>query len=202
MNETALSDKPRRAATLTRATRETKIELSLDLDGAGRTEIHTGIGFLDHLLTALAFHARFDVSLACHGDLDVDDHHTAEDCAIALGGALDQALGERSNIARFGWASVPMDEALAEASIDLVRRPFAVVDLSLRRERIGELSCENIPHVLQSLATAGDFTLHCNVRYGQNDHHKAEAAFKAVALALRQAVSTSATGLPSTKGAM
>ena len=197
-----VAESTHRNASVVRATRETKIELSLDLDGSGRTEIHTGVGFLDHLLTALAFHARFDLTLNCRGDLEVDDHHTAEDCAIVLGSAFEQALGERRGIQRFGWAMAPMDEALAQAAVDLVRRPHAVVDLKLQRERIGELSCENVPHVLQSFATAGQFTLHCNVAYGQNDHHKAEAAFKALALALRAGVARGANNAPSTKGVM
>lgn len=191
-----------RCATITRSTRETQIELSLDLDGSGQIDVTTGIGFLDHLLSSLAFHARFDLKLHCRGDLHVDDHHTVEDCALALGAALDQALGQRSGIARFGWASVPMDEALAHAAVDLVKRPFAVVDLRLHRERLGELSCENIGHFLRSLATAGQFTLHCTVAYGQNAHHQAEAAFKALALALRQAVAADANQTPSTKGLM
>lgn len=191
-----------RTATITRDSRETKIRLTLDLDGAGQVEVKTGIGFLDHLLTALAFHARFDLSLQCDGDLHVDDHHTAEDCAIALGSALDKALGDRSGIARFGWASIPMDEALATAAIDLVRRPFAVVDLKLRRERVGALACENIPHILRSLAMAGQFTLHATVACGENDHHQAEAAFKALAVAMRLAVAPAAGPVASTKGVM
>lgn len=191
-----------RTAKVQRQTRETKIDLTLNLDGTGAVDVKTGIGFLDHLLTALAFHARFDLSLTCGGDLHIDDHHTAEDCAIALGTALDQALGDRRGIARFGWAMLPMDEALAQAAIDLVRRPYAVVDLKLKRDRVGELACENIPHALHSLATAGALTLHCTVAYGANDHHQAEAGFKAVALALRQAVARSGADTPSTKGAM
>jgi imidazoleglycerol phosphate dehydratase HisB len=191
-----------RMATIQRQTRETRIDLSLDLDGSGIVNVNTGIGFLDHLLTALAFHARFDLTLRCEGDLHIDDHHTAEDCAIALGAALDQALGDRRGIARFGWALLPMDEALAQAAIDLVRRPYAVVDLKLKRDRVGELACENIPHLLQSLATSGAFTLHCSVAYGANDHHQAEAAFKSLALALRQAVARTSGDLPSTKGVM
>jgi imidazoleglycerol phosphate dehydratase HisB len=192
-----------RVAVVNRSTRETRIELALDLDGSGKTDIRTGIGFLDHLLGSLAFHARFALKLHCDGDLHVDDHHTVEDCGIALGTAIDQALGDRRGIARFGWAIVPMDEALAQAAVDLVRRPFAVVDLKLRRERLGGLSCENIPHFLHSLATNGLFTLHCNAAAGKNDHHQAEAAYKAVALSLRQAISiTGGSEAPSTKGAM
>ncbi|MCU0225940.1 MAG: imidazoleglycerol-phosphate dehydratase HisB [Acidobacteria bacterium] len=203
---------PRRT-TLARATRETEIRLTLDLDGSGRTEIATGVGFLDHLLTALAFHARFDLALSCRGDLQVDDHHTAEDCALALGAALDEALGERAGIARFGHAFAPLDEALARSVVDLSGRPFAAVDLGLRREQLGALSAENAAHVLQSLALAARATLHVDVLRGVNDHHRAEAAFKATALALRQAVARdgvaaapaargrrAAARIPSTKG--
>src|SRR2546426_5199967 len=125
---------PPRAATVTRTTRETSIRVTLDLDGAGKTSIKTGIGFLDHLLDALARHARFDLTLACEGDLQVDDHHTAEDCALALGEALDRALGERRGINRFGWALAPLDEALARAVVDLSGRSYADVTLGLSRE--------------------------------------------------------------------
>jgi len=192
-----------RTATVTRATRETSIRVTLDLDGTGKTDVKTGIGFLDHLLDALGRHARFDLALTCDGDLQVDDHHTAEDCALALGEALDRALGERRGVHRFGSALAPLDEALARAVVDLSGRPFSDVALDLRREAIGELSCENIPHVLRSLATAGRMTLHVDVLKGVNDHHRAEAAFKATALALRQAVAPSGfDDVPSTKGSL
>ena len=137
------------------------------------------------------------------GDLQIDDHHTAEDCALVLGTALDQALGERRGITRFGSAYAPLDEALARAVVDFSGRPFARIDLGLRRERLGELSCENIPHVLSSLAIAARMTLHVDLLAGENDHHRAEAAFKALALALR--VATARNGrdvVPSTKGAL
>lgn len=194
-----------RTATATRTTRETSINVRLDLDGSGTTDIRTGIGFLDHLLDALARHARFDLSLTCEGDLEVDDHHSAEDSALALGEALDRALGERRGVSRFGWAYAPLDEALARAVVDLSGRPFADVTLDLHRDRqvIGGLACENIPHLLRSLATAGRLTLHVDVLKGENDHHKAEAAFKATALALRQAVAPSGfDDVPSTKGTL
>lgn len=192
-----------RSATITRRTRETDITATLVLDGTGQVEISTGIGFLDHLLTALALHAGFDLSLLAKGDLEIDDHHTAEDCALVLGTALDQALGERRGITRFGSAYAPLDEALARAVVDFSGRPFARIDLGLRRERLGELSCENIPHVLSSLAIAARMTLHVDLLAGENDHHRAEAAFKALALALR--VATARNGrdvVPSTKGAL
>ena len=192
-----------RTATVTRTTRETSIRMALDLDGTGKTSIKTGIGFLDHLLDALARHARFDLSLICEGDLQVDDHHTAEDCALALGEALDQALGERRGVNRFGWAFAPLDEALARAVVDLSGRPFADVSLALERDAIGGLSCENIPHLLRSFATTAQLTLHVDVVKGENDHHRAEAAFKATALALRQAVARSGfDDVPSTKGTL
>ena len=192
-----------RTSSVTRTTRETSIRITLDLDGAGKTDVKTGIGFLDHLLDSLSRHARFDLTLTCEGDLQVDDHHTAEDCALALGEALDRALGERRGVNRFGWALAPLDEALARAVVDLSGRPFSDVALGLRREAIGGLACENVAHVLRSLATAGRATLHVEVLKGENDHHRAEAAFKATALALRQAVGRSGfDDVPSTKGTL
>ena len=192
-----------RKAEISRKTKETEIKVSLDLDGKGLAEVATGIGFLDHMLSTLAKHARLDLTLSCKGDLHIDDHHTAEDCALALGAALDEALGPRVGIARFGSAYAPLDEALARAVIDLSGRPYAYVELGLKREAIGGLACENIGHVLRSLATAARATLHVECLRGENDHHRTEAAFKAVALALRQAVAqTGEVGVPSTKGVL
>jgi imidazoleglycerol-phosphate dehydratase len=192
-----------RTARVERKTRETAVVVSLCLDGRGESKITTGIGFLDHLLTALTKHARFDVELACRGDLEVDDHHTVEDCALALGEAIDRSLGERRGVARFGSAYAPLDEALARAVVDLSGRPLAVVDLGLRRDSIGGLACENIPHVARSLAMAARATVHVDVLRGENDHHRAEAAFKALALALRAAVARDGSAeVPSTKGVL
>ncbi len=192
-----------RVARIERATTETSIAAELDLDGHGEARISTGIGFLDHLLTAFTRHARLDLTLECRGDLEIDDHHTTEDCALVLGGALDQAIGERSGIRRFGSAFAPLDEALARAVVDISGRPFSIIKLNLERERLGELSCENVPHFLQSLATAAKLTLHVDLLRGENDHHRAEAAFKAAALALRQAVRRSSFDeVPSTKGVL
>ena len=192
-----------RRAAVSRKTLETTIEVELAVDGAGRAEVATGIGFLDHMLGALAKHARFDLSLKCRGDLDVDDHHTVEDCALALGQALDQALGERRGVARFGSAYAPLDEALARAVVDLSGRPCAVVELGLQREALGGLACENVAHFFASLATAGRMALHVDVLRGANDHHRAEAAFMAAALALRQAVRlVGSDKVPSTKGVL
>jgi imidazoleglycerol-phosphate dehydratase len=192
-----------RRATVSRKTLETAIEVDLTLEGAGRAEIATGIGFFDHMLGALARHARFDLTLKCQGDLEIDDHHTVEDCGLALGQALDQALGERRGVARFGSAYAPLDEALARAVVDLSGRPCAVVDLGLARETLGALACENLSHFFTSLATAGRMALHLDVLRGANDHHRAEAAFKAAALALRQAVRVDGPDqVPSTKGVL
>lgn len=193
---------PREAA-LERRTNETEIRVRLALDGDGAAKVSTGIGFLDHLLDALTKHARFNLELSCEGDLHIDDHHTAEDCGLTLGQALGQALGRRSGIRRFGYAYAPLDEALARAVVDVSGRPFARVDLGLTREKIGELSCENIAHVLTSFASAAALTLHVEVLGGENDHHRAEAAFKATALALRAAVERSGfDDVPSTKGSL
>lgn len=192
-----------RRATIKRQTLETRIALELALDGEGRAEIQTGIGFLDHMLASLTRHARFDLKLTCAGDLDVDDHHTVEDCGLALGQALDQALGQRRGIARFGHAYAPLDEALARAVIDLSGRPAAVIELGLVRESLGALACENVAHFFTSLATTGRMALHVDVLRGGNDHHRAEAAFKAAALALRQAVRVEGPDeVPSTKGVL
>ncbi len=192
-----------RRAEVDRKTLETDVHVELVLDGEGKAEIATGIGFLDHLLTALAKHARLDLVLRCKGDLHIDDHHTAEDCGIALGQALDAALGERRGIARFGSAYAPLDEALSRAVVDLSGRPFASVDLRLAREKLGDLSCEMIPHVVASLATASRSCFHVDVIKGDNDHHKAESAFKALALALRHAVARDGgQAVPSTKGVL
>jgi len=192
-----------RKAELKRETSETKVAVRLNLDGSGKADINTGIGFLDHMYTALCVHSGVDLTLLCDGDLYVDDHHTAEDTALLLGQAFDQALGDRKGITRFGDATVPLDEALARAAIDISGRPFAQIELDLRRPNIGQLACENISHVLSSFATAFRITLHVNMLAGENDHHKAEAAFKAVAVALRTALNrTRSNEVPSTKGVL
>lgn len=192
-----------RVSTIDRRTRETEIVGELSLDGTGRIAVATGVGFLDHLLSAFALHAGFDLRLECSGDLDVDDHHTAEDCALSIGRALDEALGDRGSIARFGWAYAPLDEALARAVVDLSGRPWAEISLGLERDSIGGLACENIDHVLRSLAIAARCALHVDLLRGRNDHHRSEAAFKAAALAIRQAVAVTGRGhVPSTKGVL
>ena len=192
-----------RHASVERTTTETSIAVELKLDGSGQAQIQTGIGMLDHLLAALTRHAQFDLALRCVGDLHVDDHHSCEDVALALGHALDGALGERRGINRFGWSIAPLDDALARVAIDLSSRPFADVNLGLTRETLGALSTENVAHFLRSFAVAGRLTLHADLLKGENDHHRAEAAFKALALALRQAVGRSGSeDIPSTKGVL
>jgi len=192
-----------RTATVERATSETQIKLSIDLDGAGRSSIDTGVGFLDHMLTAFAHHGLFDLDVIAKGDLEIDDHHTVEDTALALGEAISKALGDRSGITRFGDAVVPMDEARATVAIDVSGRPYAVMDLQLRTERIGALTTQNIPHLIEAFTRTAGVTLHIS-SVGSNDHHVAEAAFKALGRALRMAVALDPrrSGVPSTKGAL
>ena len=190
---------PGRTALVTRTSTETALSLVLDLDGAGRARVATGIGFLDHLLTLFAFHGGFDLELLAGGDLDVDEHHTVEDVLAALGDALAGALGDRAGLARYGSASVPMDEALATAAVDLVRRPHAEVELVFAGDRVGALAPSLLPHALERLAMQGGFTLHVSSS-GKDDHHVAEAAFKALGQALRQACAPGGEGIRSTKG--
>ncbi|XP_022781833.1 imidazoleglycerol-phosphate dehydratase-like [Stylophora pistillata] len=191
-----------RTATVERKTKETDISLSVNIDGTGVGEISTGIGFLDHMLTALSKHGRMDLTLSCKGDLHVDDHHSVEDCGIVLGQAVKAALGDLRGIARYGYAYAPLDESLSRAVVDISGRPFADVNLNLQRERIGNLSCEMLPHFLSSFATSAAITLHVDVIKGKNDHHRAESAFKALALALRAAFRREGTDIPSTKGVL
>jgi imidazoleglycerol phosphate dehydratase HisB len=192
-----------RIATVQRTTRETTITCTLSLDGTGEADVQTGISFFDHMLVALARHARFDLSLSCKGDLHVDDHHSVEDCAIVLGTAIDKALGERAGFVRFGHAYAPLDESLARAVVDVSGRGGCVAQLGLTRERVGALSCENVPHFFASLASAMRATLHVDVLRGENDHHRIEASFKALALALRAALARDGSlAVPSTKGSL
>ncbi len=192
-----------RWATVSRSTRETQIAVTLKLDGAGETEIETGVGFYDHLLGSLAHHALFDLRITANGDLVIDEHHTVEDVALTLGAALAEALGDRSGIVRFGDAAVPMDESVATAVVDVGGRPYAVVDLPFRGKRAGKLPLELIEHSLESFARSGGVTLNVKGR-GRNDHHLAEAAFKALGRALSAAVAVDPrrVGPASTKGSL
>lgn len=193
-----------RTAHIQRQTRETRVEIWLNLDGAGEADIHSGVPFLDHLLSHVAVHGLLDLRVQAQGDLEIDEHHTVEDIAIVMGQALDQALGRREGIRRMGEAHVPMDEALAFVAVDLSGRPYAVIEAAFARPAVGALSTEMIPHFLETLATHARMTLHARVLYGNNDHHRAEALFKALGRALRQAVEMDPrrTGIPSTKGVL
>ena len=192
-----------RWATVTRSTRETQITVTLKLDGTGETSIETGVGFFDHLLDSLAHHALFDLEVQAAGDLAVDEHHTVEDVALVIGAALAAALADRSGIVRFGDAAVPMDESIATAVVDVGGRPYAVIDLPFTGKRAGKTPLELIEHVFESLARAGGMTLHIKGK-GRNDHHLAEAAFKALGRALRAAcaIDPRRQGAASTKGAL
>lgn len=191
-----------RTASWQRVTKETAIDLEVALDGTGQVEVNTGLGFFDHMLQAWAHHARLNLRLNCRGDLHVDDHHTIEDCGLALGAALDRALGERRGIRRFGYAYAPLDEAVARCVIDLAGRAWSTVELNLVRSQLGDVATENLTHFFQSLAQTLRCSLHLTVLCGANDHHRAEAAFKATALALRSAVSIVHQQVPSTKGVL
>jgi imidazoleglycerol-phosphate dehydratase len=194
-----------RSASLTRTTAETQISLALELDGTGTAEIATGIGFLDHMLTALTRHALLDLTVAAKGDLHVDFHHTTEDVGIVLGQALAQAVGDKRGITRFGHAIVPMDDALVEAAVDLSGRPFLAWSVPFRQPRIGAMDTELFEEFFRALAFNGALNLHVTARAGSNAHHVAEACFKATARALRMAVTVdprAGSAVPSTKGSL
>ena len=194
-----------RTAEITRATSETRIELRLALDGTGTADIATGIGFLDHMLTALARHALFDLRVHAEGDLHVDFHHTTEDVGIVLGQALAQALGDKRGIRRYGHAVVPMDEALVDAAVDLSGRPFLAWNVGFRRDKIGEMDTELFEEFFRALAMNALMTLHMTRRAGRNAHHVAEACFKSAARALRAATEPdprAGDAVPSTKGSL
>lgn len=191
-----------RAGSVRRDTRETSVRLDLTLDGSGRYDVSTGIGMLDHMLEQLARHGLFDLTVEATGDIERDPHHLVEDVGLVLGQALDKALGERRGISRFGHAVVPMDESLVLVALDLGGRPYAGIDLKFEREMLGELPTENAGHFLSALAQEGRFNLHVRELSGGNDHHRLEATFKALARALRQAVTIDARmagEVPSTK---
>ncbi len=193
-----------RSAKIERSTNETKISIELELDGTGQHSISTGVGFLDHMLTHVAVHGLFDLSVQAQGDLHIDVHHTVEDVALVLGAAFDQALGERKGIARMGSFYVPMDETLAFAAIDLSGRPYCVVQAEWGQTPVGGIPTSLFPHFLESFAVTSRSNLHARVLYGRDDHHKAEALFKAVARALDIATQLDPRrgSVPSTKGTL
>lgn len=193
-----------RKASLKRQTNETKVSVELELDGSGSYDIQTPLKFLNHMLEGMARHSGFDLKVVADGDVDVDDHHLVEDLGIVFGQALDKALGDKAGIARMSHCIVPMDDARAEVAVDLSGRPYAVVDLPFSEfedRRVGDVSKENIVHFLESFALNGRFNLSVKVE-GKNDHHKVEAAFKALAKSLREAVKVSGDTIPSTKGVL
>jgi imidazoleglycerol-phosphate dehydratase len=192
-----------RTSTIKRTTKETDVSVRINLDGQGKVSVNTGISFLDHLVTAFGKHSMIDLQVKAKS-LDNIEHHLIEDVAIAIGSAVDKSLGNRSGIVRFSYASVPMDESLAEASIDLVKRPYSKISLSLKRTKIEGISKEDIEHFVQSLLQNFNSCIHLTVKYGENDHHKIEAAIKSLAVAFRIASSKDRKqkGIPSTKGAM
>jgi len=194
-----------RHVAIERTTSETEITLTLDLDGSGQADVQSGIGFLDHMLTALARHALFDLTLRAKGDLHIDFHHTTEDIGIVLGQALARALGDKRGIRRFGHAVVPMDEALVEAAIDLSGRPFLAWSVTFARDKLGEIDTELFEEFFRALAMNALMTLHITKKSGQNAHHVAEACFKSVARALRAATEADPRApnqIPSTKGSL
>lgn len=194
-----------RTATVKRATSETRVEITVNLDGSGVRDIHTGIGFYDHMLEQLARHGLFDLSIHTQGDLHIDAHHTVEDTAIALGEAFREALGDRAGITRYGHASIPMDETLSQVSLDISGRAFLVWKVAFTQSRLGEMDTELFWHVFHSFAQAAGITLHVQTLHGTNNHHIVESCFKALARALKQAVALDprqAGAIPSTKGTL
>jgi imidazoleglycerol-phosphate dehydratase len=195
---------PPRGAEIVRKTRETDIRLTLKLDGEGRAEVDTGIGFLDHMLELFAKHSLMDLTVACTGDLKVDGHHTTEDVGICLGQALDRALGDRAGIRRYGHAVLPMDEALVTAAVDLGGRAYWVWEVSMPAPKIGEFDSELVADFWHAVSTQGRMNLHVILHHGRNSHHISEAVFKAAARALRDALELDprCAGVPSTKGTL
>lgn len=189
-----------RTAKIHRKTKETDVTLDLNLDGLGKYEIDTGIGFLDHMLSHLSKHGKIDLNIKAKGDLNVDAHHTVEDVAICLGESLLKALGDKKGIGRYGHSSVPMEETLADVSVDLSGRPNCIYNVEYRTDKIGDFDVECIEEMLRSFSNNGKFNLHVNVPYGTNSHHIAEAIFKGLGQALAAAVKITGTDVPSTKG--
>lgn len=191
-----------RVAKIDRNTKETEIRCELCIDGEGKSSIDTGIGFFDHMMTLFAFHSKMNINLKAKGDLYVCDHHTVEDVGIILGKCFKEALGDKKGIERYGFMSLPMDEALAEISLDISGRSFLVFNCELKREKVGNLSCEMVEEFLRAFAFNAGITLHVQVPYGSNDHHKIEAIFKALGQSLKKAVKVTSEELPSTKGVL
>lgn len=191
-----------RKAVITRETLETDIRLELNVDGVGKSEINTGIGFFDHILTSLAFYAGFDLALNCRGDLHVDSHHTVEDVGLCLGAALKEALGDKVGIRRMATAVIPMDESLALVAVDFSGRPLYCDNLQFQSPRLGSLETQNVQEFLRALCNTAALTLHVDLLRGVNDHHKIEAVFKTLGKALGEATRVVGTNVASTKGVL
>jgi len=189
----------KRKSKINRKTSETEINLELDIDGTGEYQVETGIQFLNHMLESFARHSQFDLKVEATGDIEIDDHHTVEDVGIVLGEALKEALGDKKGIRRMAHALIPMDESLAMVAVDLSGRSYTVLDLNFHQAKVGDLSTENVGHLLESLAQTGKINLHARCE-GENDHHQAEAVFKALARALYDATRVVHDRVPSTKG--
>lgn len=185
-----------------RNTLETKVEVKINLDGSGKAEIDTGIGFLDHMLTLFTFHSKFDVTVKCRGDLQVDDHHTIEDLGICLGQSFKDALGEKIGIKRYSTVYIPMDESLAYTSLDISNRPYLVFNVNFKSERIGNMSTQMFKEFFRAFVNQSRITLHINLLYGENDHHKIEAVFKSFARALREGSEVVSGHISSSKGVL
>jgi imidazoleglycerol-phosphate dehydratase len=193
-----------RKASISRETKETKVAVELNLDGAGKASIHTGVGFFDHMLDLLSRHSLIDLTVNAEGDLDVDSHHTVEDVGIVIGQAIERALGDKRGITRYGWAMLPMDESLAQVALDLSGRPAFIFNVAFTGESIGNFPVELVEEFFKALSTNAKMNLHVAVPYGTNNHHIAEAIFKATARALRQAMTHDprSDAVPSTKGSL
>jgi imidazoleglycerol-phosphate dehydratase len=191
-----------RKAEINRETLETNISLKLNLDGTGESNINTGIGFLDHMLTLLSFHSGIDLDIRCTGDLFVDDHHSVEDIGLAFGKAFKKALGDKKGIKRYASLYIPMDESLCRVALDISNRPTIVYKVDFSREKIGNIDTQNFKEFLKSFTNEACVTLHIEVLYGENDHHKIEAVFKALARALKEAIIVISNELPSSKGVL
>ncbi len=191
-----------RQAKITRDTLETKIQLDLNIDGSGKTDIDSGIGFFDHMLKAMAFYARFDLTVKCQGDLEVDTHHTVEDIGLSLGAAFKEALGDKKGITRFASPIIPMDESLVLVAIDISNRPFLLENMTFRAERLGDMETQSFREFFHGFAMAAGITIHIDVMRGENDHHKIEAVFKALGRAIREAIIVVGSEVVSTKGVL
>lgn len=191
-----------RKCKLERKTLETNISLELNIDGSGKSQINTGIGFLDHMLTLLAFHSDFDLKIQCEGDLHVDGHHTAEDIGIVLGQAFSNIIGDKKGIKRYASIFVPMDEALCRTALDISGRPYLVFEVDFMRETIGTMDVQNFKEFFRAFVNNSKITLHTSVLYGENDHHKIESVFKSVGRVLKEAVLVTSNKVSSSKGVL